>query len=223
MLRLIRPALFVLVLAALLVPVAASAHEHRDVGKYQFIVGFLNEPTYTEEQNGISVRITNRETGAVLEKLEGTLKAQVIFGDQQREASDLGGEALDLGDQQREMELQPVFKDPGHYKADFYPTAAGAYTFRFTGTIEGTAVDEQFTSSPTGFDEAHAATDDQFPVRVPSGVELSSQLAAAQSTARTGMILGGAGLVCGLIGLVVALVSLRSRRNSLQQTTAARA
>lgn len=192
--RIFRSALCVVALALLLLPTIASAHERRDVGNYQFVVGFLNEPAFTEEQNGVSVRVTNKATGQPVENLAGTLKAQVIFGDQQRD-----------------LELEPVFKDPGHYKSDFYPTAAGAYTFRFTGEIEGTAIDEQFTSSPNGFDEVHTGADVQFPVKVPTGAELSSQLSAAQSSARTGMLLGGGGLALGLVSLLIALLALRRR------------
>ena len=40
----------------------------------------------------------------------------------------------------RKLELEPVFNDPGHYRAIFFPTATGAYTFHVTGEIEGRAV-----------------------------------------------------------------------------------
>lgn len=205
---LIRYGLFALALAGLLLPVAVSAHERREVGKYLFVVGFLNEPAFEGEQNGVSVRITNSETGQPVENLAETFKAQVVFGDQQRD-----------------LKLQPVFRDPGHYKSDFYPTATGAYTFRFSGEIEGTAVDESFTSSPDGFHEVSATTDVQFPVVVPSASELNSQLAAAQSTARTSMLLGGAGLGLGLLSSIIALLALRRRGSTATRhdSTAARA
>lgn len=200
------------VVAALLVgimlPGVAAAHESREVGNYQFVVGFLNEPAFQEEQNGLSVRITNLTTGEPVENLADTLKAEVIFGDQQRE-----------------LALRPVFRDPGHYKSDFYPTAAGAYTFRFSGEIEGTAIDESFTSSPDGFDEVQAPTEVQFPAAVATTGELQTQLAAAQSTARLGMILGGIGTAVGLIGLIVAFMALRGRKagTAVRESSAARA
>ena len=31
----------------------ASAHEHREVGKYEFVVGFQNESAYLNQPNGI--------------------------------------------------------------------------------------------------------------------------------------------------------------------------
>ena len=36
----------------------ASAHEHRTVGDYNFVVGFLNEPAVQDELNAVSVSIT---------------------------------------------------------------------------------------------------------------------------------------------------------------------
>lgn len=198
--RTIRTSLIVFMLAVLLLPSAASAHEQRTIGKYKFTVGFLAEPAFQEEQNGVSLRIVNAETDEPIENLAETINAQVIFGAEQRD-----------------LELSPVFRDPGHYKSDFYPTAAGAYTFRFTGEIEGTPIDESFTSSPDGFDEVHTTSEVQFPVVVPSATEMSSQLAAAQSAARTSMLLGGAGLAFGLISLIVAVLALRRRSSPTVQ------
>jgi len=205
--RCIRLAFGVVALLALLIPVSASAHERREVGTYKFVVGFLNEPAFQEEQNGLSVRITDKASENPVENVQDTLKAQVIFGDQQREVT-----------------LRPVWNDPGHYKSDFYPTAAGAYTFRFFGEIEGTAIDEAFTSSPDGFDEVKAPVDVQFPVQVPVVGSLNSELVAARNAARTATLLGGAGLAIGAISLIVAVLALRGRRvgASLRESSVAR-
>lgn len=186
---------------------SASAHEHREVGKYTFVVGFLNEPAFEGELNAMSVRITNTETKQPVEGLESTLKAELIHGAAKRD-----------------MTLTPVFNDPGHYKAHFYPTAAGAYTFHFFGDIEGTPIDEQFTSKPGGFNEVQAPAALQFPASVPAANELSTQLAAAQSAAQTAMLLGGAGLLFGLVGLGVAVAALRGRsgRAKIGEPSAAR-
>jgi hypothetical protein len=173
---------------------SAAAHEHREVGKYEFVVGFLNEPAFEGELNAMSVRITNEETKQPVEKLEAALKAQLIFGSEQRD-----------------MELTPVFNDPGHYKAHFYPTKAGAYTFRFYGDVEGTQIDEKFTSKPGGFNEVQAPAALQFPAKVMSNGEISTQMAAAQSSAQTATLLGGGGLLLGLISLGLAFVAMRNR------------
>lgn len=173
---------------------SVSAHEHRDVGKYTFVVGFLNEPAFESELNAMSVQITNTEAKLAVEGLENTLKAQLIFGGEQRD-----------------MTLTPVYNEPGHYKAHFYPTAAGDYTFRFYGNIQGVEVDEKFTSKPGGFNSVQPAAELQFPAKLPAASELSTQLAAAQSSAQTATMLGGAGLLFGLIGLGTAAAALRGR------------
>jgi len=180
--------------AVLLVPASVFAHEHREVGEYEFVVGFINEPAFENEQNGIWLRVANHDTGEPIEGLADTLRAQVI-----------------KGDQQRELALRPAWGEKGVYVAEFYPTEPGDYTFRFIGDINGTPVDESFTSSPGGFDSVQAVSDLQFPRALPSNAALSEQLAAAQNTARIALIVGGLGALLGLGGLVVALMALRSR------------
>ena len=177
---------------------SASAHEHRHVGKYEFVVGFLNEPAFEGELNAMSVRITNAETKQPIENLEKTLKAQLIFGSEQRD-----------------MVLTPVWNDAGHYKAHFYPTKSGAYTFRFFGDVEGAQIDEKFTSKPGGFNEVQAPAELQFPAKVPANAELTTQLAAAQNSVRTATLLGSGGLLLGLVSLGLAFMALRGRRTSV--------
>jgi len=121
-----------------------SAHEHRDVGEYTFVVGFINEPAISGDTNGISLTVSKGDTP--VEGLTDTLKATVIFGDQSKD-----------------MTLTPVWNTPGAYQAMFIPTAAGDYTFHFTGTIEDTEVDETFTSSPDGFDSVAERSEYEFP------------------------------------------------------------
>lgn len=205
--RSLRTLIAVALLSALLLPVAVSAHEHRDVGQYKFVVGFINEPAFEGEQNGIWVSITDKTTQTPMENLAETLKAQVIYGEQQ----------LDLA-------LEPAWNEKGVYTADFYPTSAGDYTFRFFGDVNGTAIDETFTSSPEGFSSVQPTTALQFPAKVPAATELRSELAAALRMARTATILGGAGLAFGLISLLAALGALRGRRTpaALDERSAAR-
>ena len=40
-------------------PGTASAHERRTVGKYQFVVGWLNEPAFSGQMNSIDLRVTD--------------------------------------------------------------------------------------------------------------------------------------------------------------------
>lgn len=109
---------FVLALAVIVlaVPQGVSAHERRDLagGKYQAVVGFLTEPAYQGQVNGLDLAVTSKTeknadgTAKPIEGLEKTLKAQVLAD----------GKTLDLT-------LQTRFNMPGKYAAYFQPTAAG--------------------------------------------------------------------------------------------------
>jgi hypothetical protein len=181
---------------SLLMPNVALAHEQRDVGPYQFTVGFMNEPAIEGEQNGIWLKIVDAATGTPVEDAASTLQATLI-----------------KGAATRQIELRPAFGEQGVYTAIFYPTEAGDYTFHFSGEIAGTPIDETFTSSPDGFHGVEATADLQFPTTLPAASDLSTQLAAAQATARTATILGAAGLGVGLLALLLAgMIALRRRR-----------
>jgi hypothetical protein len=153
-------------LAVLLLPLLASpaaAHEERKVGSWSFVVGFGSEPAYAGVPN--SVQLILSKDGKPVTDLGDTLKVAVTTGDAEA----------------KEMAMRPnfavgVYGEPGDYRADFIPTAAGAYTFHFTGTIKGTKVDERFTSSPTGFDEVTDPVEVQYPVPDPSGTQVSGRL-----------------------------------------------
>ncbi len=145
-------ALFVvLAVSASLTGSRASAHEVRVIGdgRYQAVVGFLDEPAFVGEKNGLDLRITKLpapgeatpvaaegEAGAGLpvEGLATTLQAEVIYADQRLA-----------------LTLDTVYNDPGTYASYFFPMAEGDYSFHVFGTVEGVAVDETFTSSPDGF------------------------------------------------------------------------
>jgi hypothetical protein len=156
----IRLALFVLATLALAMPAATLAHEQRDVadGQYQFVVGFLEEPAFVGEKNGLDLRVTKpagpdatptadgEEARIPVEGLEATLQAEVIYGDQTMA-----------------LPLRPAFRDPGAYESYFFPMAEGDYSFHIFGEIEGVAIDETFTSSPDGFDAVQAREPLEFP------------------------------------------------------------
>lgn len=200
--------LVLMIVGCFLVPITASAHEQRDVGPYQFTVGFMNEPAFAGEQNGIWLKIADKATGQPVENAADTIQAVVMKG----AAS-------------RPMELQPAFGEKGIYTAVFYPMEAGDYTFHFSGNLGGTPIDETFTSSPDGFHAVSAATELQFPSSVPAPAELTAQLAASKQTARTALILAGVGLGIGLLsmlGLIVLAVRSRRAGSALAESSAAR-
>ena len=133
---------------ATLTAATTAAHEHREVGdgQYEVTVGFLDEPAFVGGKNGLSLRIVTVDGEEPVEGLESTLQAEVIYGDQSME-----------------LELQPAFGDPGHYTSVFFPMAPGAYTFHISGEIEGTSIDEEFTSGPETFSEVEPVEPLQFP------------------------------------------------------------
>ena len=146
-------------LLLLAAPLAAGAHETRTIadGKYQIVVGFIGEPVFAGDKSGLEFFVSDLSQatpaageraadGAPVEGLEETLKAEVIFGDQTME-----------------LPLSARFNTPGAYESVFFPAKPGDYTFRIYGTLDGTDVDESFTSSPEGF----GAVEDPAPLHFP--------------------------------------------------------
>lgn len=172
----------------------ASAHESRDVGDVTLVVGFLEEPVFVGQKSGLDLRVTH--AGEPAEGLEETLEAEVIYEGQTRS-----------------LELSPAFGEPGAYRSVFIPTAAGPYTFRISGEIDGEAIDESFTAGPDTFGEIQDTAGGQFPVVYPATADLARDAeagAAAATTATIALVLGGAGLLAGVAALGIGLARRRS-------------
>lgn len=170
----------------------ALAHERRAVGKYDFVVGFLNEPAYVNEVNSIDLRVTNHETTKPVEGLDKTVKVEVL----------VGGRTLPLN-------LSARFGQPGAYNAYFLPTKVGSVIFHFTGDIEGQKLDEKFESGPGRFGDVEDTTPLQFPEKLadPGTVAVQAQAArdaaaSAQTIAYIGLALGAIGTALGIAGWV---------------------
>lgn len=186
---------FALVIAlTLLLVQIASAHERRVVGKYQFVVGFLNEPAYLGVPNGIDLRVTNAETNKPVEGLEKTVKAKVIYGGKNLEPA-----------------LAARFGQPGAYAGYFVPTKTGAYIFQFTGDVEGFKIDEKFESGPGRFGEPEDTSALQFPEKVTDPLELTKQVQAAQAAASSATTLGYVGIGVGVLGVILGALALRKK------------
>lgn len=197
-------ALFLLL--ALLVglgPQTASAHEHRDLvnGKYQGEVGFLNEPAYQGQLNGLFLAVASETeknadgSAKAIEGLEKTLKAQVLAG----------GKTLDL-------QVQKRSNMPGVYAAYFMPTATGQYRFRVYGTINGEAIDETFESGPGRFSDVEAIGPLQFPNQVSNApADFQAQLDNARLTAGMARNIAFIGVVFGALGVLIAALALTRR------------
>ena len=107
----------------------------------------------------------------------------------------------------------PRFGEPGWYQSVFFPTAAGPYTFRIFGEIEGEPFDESFTSGPDTFSEVQDVTGGQFPVQFPATGDVVRDAQAGANAATTStiaLVLGGAGLVAGLVALGITLARRRA-------------
>ena len=129
----------------------------------------------------------------------------------------------------KSMQLTEMFDDPGHYVAEFVPTAPGDYRVRFFGSIEGNAIDETFDSGPDTYDTVIASDAIQFPVVLESNREIQNatrgaldavqdleiDLEATSSNASTGMIIGIVGIVFGAIatGISIFAITIARRRN----------
>jgi hypothetical protein len=205
-------AAFALALAGLS-PRQADAHERRTVaGQFTFVVGFLQEPAITGVPNAVSLRVTDAQSNQPVEGADKTLKADVT-----------------AGGQTKTYELRTQFNQPGSYVAHLIPTRAGAWAFRFHGTVNGTPIDERFESGPGRFNDVDAAANLEFPspaqaqpgasASSPSNEAAASAAAEAQraldeaeDARTTGIAIGTAGIVVGLIGVALAVVALSTRR-----------
>ena len=170
------------------------AHEERTVGDHTYIVGFIDEPVFTGQKSGLEFGAFHGEEP--IEGLEETLSATVTFGDATRD-----------------LAIEPRFGEPGWYESVFFPTAAGPYTFRISGVVEGEPFDESFTSGPDTFSEVQDVTGGQFPVTLPAAGDTARDAeegAAAAGTATLALVLGGAGLLAGLVALGLGMARRRS-------------
>lgn len=120
------PILAVLAVSFLNVTVA---HNHHTVGQgdqqYEIVLGYVNEPPYTEQLNGVDLRVYDAAKKPV-ENLEASLTAAIVAPD---------------GETRRELPLRAVFGEPGAYTSDFILSEAGAYTFEIKGFIGELEVD----------------------------------------------------------------------------------
>jgi hypothetical protein len=201
----------ILVAVGLAAP-AALAHETREVGPYEFVVGWGDEPVYTGFKNSVQMTLSNARTGRPVNELGGTVEVEIIFGD--------ASTTLEM-----EPDFLPgVFGEEGDYRAWVVPTRAGEYSYRFTGSINGTDIEETFTCGEETFDCPVDAGEIEFPERDPSRAELAGRIeqeipriagdaSAASDDASTSQTLSFVGIGLGGLGLLVALAALlRVRR-----------
>ncbi|MDP9473527.1 MAG: hypothetical protein M3Q71_23175 [Chloroflexota bacterium] len=195
-------------LAAL--PLSAAAHEEREIlgDRYRLTVGFVVEPAYAGQPNGLDLRVIEFVRNAATPSV-GTPSATTVDTVPVRGLEKTLKVEVRTEDASVPLDLQPGNR-PESYRATFFPTAPGDYTFQITGEIDGQPVDETFGTSPETFPAVQPVTGYQFPVAVPVGESLNARFEEADEDigrVRTlALVAVGAGLI-GLLGggLAVAL------------------
>jgi hypothetical protein len=202
-----------------LLPGVASAHEEVDVGHIAMAVGFGTEPdTYAGLPNSVQLLLSH--DGEPVLDLGDSLKVTIQFGN---ETSD-------------PMTFEPAFEvgefgTPGDYRAYFVPSQSGDYTFHITGTVDGTKIDESFTSGPKTFSSVKDLSSATFPaVQAPTNADLASRIqeesdrtttaladvtsaaSSAQDAAGSAKTVGIIGIVVGAIGLIFGIVAFMATR-----------
>lgn len=190
----------------------AFAHEGRNLGDLEMVVGWGTEPAYAGEVNSVQLLLVHH--GEPVVDLGDTLDVEVTFGDETQPFT-----------------LEPFFEvgefgTPGDYRAFLIPTEPGQYSFHLSGTIDGEEVDETFTSGPGTFDDVENPQAAEFPVELPTTGELAERIdrevprltssigdvqaaaSAAADDASSAKTLGLIGVIVGAVGLVVAIVAL---------------
>ena len=214
------------------------AHEGRPVGDYNFVVGWLQEPSYEGALNAVSVTITRLEEGghaSMQHESEGKEDAEVKQDSMTGMAmTGMAGMAHDQripvegleGSIQVEVTFVPtgasetfdllaVYGEPGHYVANLIPTASGVYEFRVFGAIEGMAIDETFASrgGGGGFDDIRTSAGLHFPEELPEIREIESGVRGALQTAQQAQDAAlaaqeGGGNTLAVVALIVGIVGI---------------
>src|SRR5688500_7582468 len=104
---------------------------------YWITVGSMNEPVYVDDKSGAETFIRmadpenpldrNANGTKMIDGLEKTLKFEIS-----------------AGDKKKILEIEPAFKDPGHYEAVFYHKIETTYNYRLFGTINNVCISIYF-------------------------------------------------------------------------------
>jgi hypothetical protein len=130
----LRPILITTYSVVLLISIATQTigHEARIIGGYRFVVGFRNEPAFSNELNAFDLTITRASDSRPINRSAGDLvDLQVEIQFRNREAFD----SRILRRALLEDPLNQVFQTTNRYNSWFKPTVEGTYGFRITGTV----------------------------------------------------------------------------------------
>jgi len=225
--RLVRPVIVGSVFAVLLCGIwllthadGTAARERRSLlnDRFELIVGFLDEPPYEGEPNGLYLRVTDFQDPTPTPDPDVTPVADpdATPGAEPPPEPVTAFEAeVRYGDQTRPLNLAQDANDPTIYRSVFVPTQPGDYTFRIFGTLDGTEFDEEFRSSGNTFPGVTSVGDVQFPAQVPVGQGLLDAFARAEEDADRARVIGVAGVLLGVVGLLAGGLSVVLSRRPL--------
>jgi hypothetical protein len=140
-----------IVISSLIIMQTAGAHESRlyNIGgkDYWIAVGSISEPVYVDDKSGAEAFISLADTSAPLNSdANGTAKVEGLERTLKFEVS--------AGDKKKQLEIEPAWKDPGHYITTFYPTVETTYSYRLFGTIDNVTVSLDYVCSPGPYEES---------------------------------------------------------------------
>ena len=207
----------VLGLACLLVIVpAVKAHTSSTVAGVDLNIGFLNEPAYAGQSNGVELTVTAAEGGAEPVASEIDLMVEVTYLATEEQVTLV----LDHTESDGEHEHGGLL-----YTAPFTPSTPGDYRFHVMGTIAGEAADASFDSGPDTFSPVLAL--ETFPpvnsAREVQNVALANQTAITEledsiANIRIGMWATVAGLGVLIVSTGIATVAFLMYQRRLTQT-----
>ena len=208
----------------------AAAHGHASAGGFNFVIGWSDEPALVGQPNGVQLFVYDADDKPITDIPADAISVVVSTAGQDSAAMALSPA----------FDVEEGFGTPGEYSTDIIPTAPGDYTFHFTGTIHGKAVDVSMSSGDDTFDGVVAPGDLEFPEKQPTLTEVGTRLdridgrietlqsavpaagaitgaesaaSAAQGTADRALLMAA---LLGGAGLVIAVIALslvlRARR-----------
>jgi hypothetical protein len=181
-------------LAMLLVPLVASAHQTTTDAGYNIEYGWVNEPVIINQPNAVVINITPVVTGTATTTDTTATPPDV----------DVSGLVISAsyGGQTKTLKLQPLAENtPGQFVAPMMPTVAGQYTIQLSGKIDGKDI-QTIQVQP---EEAQTPDVVQFPKAADATAALIAQLTAAQAQATAAQAQAGTAQTIAIVGAVLGL------------------
>lgn len=170
------------------VPKPAHAHKTVTQSGLSIVVGWKTEPTFTNEPNAISVRLTRANVGVD----SAELSVVVSYGPTSTQP----------------LALAAVFGDAGSYEAPLIPSQPGIYTFAIEGRVGAEPVNLELEAGLDTFDEVTESTTLVFPdvdaeeSDVATSKDLADEVDKLEDKLSSAKLLSMIALSLGLLGLV---------------------